>query len=126
MAKSKILTTDHDTFAAADLPILGQGSSVPKIKEVKPCGSQVLVEILTPQEMMGTNLAVSDKLDLKVPLQGYVRATGPGFKAADWGYDVGNRVLISGTGVMAPVYDDCHRDRFFMEPHAIKSVLVEG
>lgn len=126
MAKSKILTTDHDTFAAADLPIVGQGCNVPKIKDVKPCGSQVLVEILTPQEMMGTSLSVSDKLDLKVPLQGYVRATGPNFKAADWGFGVGDRVLISGNGVMAPAYDDSHRDRFFMEPHSIKSVLVEG
>jgi hypothetical protein len=125
MAKSKILTTDHDTFAA-DLPIVGQGGNVPKIKDVKPCGSQVLVEILTPQELMGTNLAVSNKVDLKVPLQGYVRAVGPGFKSDDWGFGLGDRVLISGSGVMAPAYDDCHRDRFFMEPASIKSVLVEG
>ena len=124
MAKSKILTTTSDVFSP-NIPIVGQGSKVPKIKDVKPCGSQVLVEILTPQEMMGTDLTVTDKIDLKVPLQGYFRSAGPSFKPDDWGYKVGDRVLISGTGVMALSYDDCPRDRFFMEPHAIKSVLVE-
>lgn len=122
MSKSKILTATGTVY---DSSVIGAETLVPKIKLVKPTGSQVLVEILTPQEMMGTNLTVSDKVDLKVPLQGYVRATGPAFKADDWGFGVGDRVLISGGGVMAPNYDDCHRDRFFMEPHAIKSVLVE-
>jgi hypothetical protein len=99
--------------------------SVPKVAGVKPTGSQVLVEILTPNELMGTSLAITDKVDLKVPLQGYVKAVGPSFKAESWGYDVGDRVLISGTGVMAPNYDSSHRDRFFMEPTSIKSVLLE-
>lgn len=124
MAKSKILTSAGDVFSS-EIPIVGQGSKIPKIKDVKPCGSQILVEILTPQEMMGTDLTVTEKIDLKVPLQGYVRATGPAFKGDDWGYKVGDRVLISGSGVMAPAYDGCHRDRFFMEPHSVKSVLVE-
>ena len=122
MSKSKILTATGTVY---DSNIIGSETAVPKIKGVKPTGSQVLVEILTPQEMMGTNLTESDKVDLKVPLQGYVRATGPCFKPEEWGYNVGDRVLISGGGVMAPNYDECHRDRFFMEPHAIKSVLVE-
>lgn len=121
MAKSKIITTTDDV-----VPLIGSDSGVPKVVGVKPCGSQVLIEILTPQEMMGTTLAVGDKADLKVPLQGYVRDVGPGFKTADYGFKVGDRVLISGSGIMAPEYDDCHRTRFFMEPHAIKSVLVEG
>jgi len=100
-------------------------SSTPKITGLKPAGSQVLVEILTPQELMGTSLAISEKTDLKVPLQGYVRAVGPSFDSKSWGYCVGDRVLISGSGVMAPNHDESHRDRFFMEPTAIKSVLVE-
>lgn len=99
--------------------------SVPKIKDLKPVGSQVLVEILTPNEIMGTNLAISEKVDLKVPLQGYVKAVGPSFNSESWGFSVGNRVLISGSGVMAPNYDNSNRDRFFMEPTAIRSVLVE-
>jgi len=122
MAKSKILTPSGEIFGTDLVPV---GSRIPKLSECVPCGAQVLVEILTPQEMMGTDLTVSDKLDLKVPLQGYVRAAGPSFNSESWGFCIGNRVLISGGGVMAPNYDGCHRDRFFMEPHAIKAVLVE-
>ena len=116
MSKGKILSSTGDVLTR----------TVPSVTNVVPCGSQVLVEILTPQEMMGTTLTVSDKIDLKVPLQGYVRAVGPAFNSKDYGFQVGDRVLISGGGVMAPNYDDSHRDRFFMEPHAIKSVLIEG
>lgn len=97
-----------------------------KITSLTPCGSSVLIEILTAQELMNTSLHLNDaKTDLKVPLQGYVRAVGPGFKPQDWGYKVGDRVLISGGGVMAPNYDNCNRDRFFMEPTAVKGVLGE-
>lgn len=125
MAKSKLVTPDGISIASAGTILGAEKNSVPRIKNVRPCGSQVLVEILTQQEMMGTNISISDKTDLKVPLQAYVRATGPSFKTEDYGFKIGDRVLLSGSGVMAPVYDDCHRDRFFMEPHAIKSVLEE-
>lgn len=98
---------------------------VPKVSGAFPCGSQVLIEILTPQELSGSTLLVSDKHDQKVPLHGYVRAVGPGVNLESWGFKIGDRVLISGSGVMVPNYDNSHRDRFFMEPHAIKGVLVE-
>lgn len=105
------------------------GSSVSKevgtVVNVKPVGTQVLIEILTPQEMAGTSLMLTERTDLKVPLQGYVRAAGPMCRCNDYGFQLGDRVLISGTGVKAPDYDGSHRDRYFMEPHAIKSVLVE-
>lgn len=100
--------------------------SVPKIAGLKPAGSQILVEILTANELMGTSLAITDKIDLKVPLQGYIKAVGPSFNPESWGYGIGDRVLISGSGVMAPNYDSSTRDRFFMEPTAVKSVLVES
>lgn len=99
-------------------------SSVKTVKNVIPCGSQVLIEVLTPQELMNTNLTLAEKTDLKVPLQGYVRAVGPSFNPA-FGFSVGDRVLISGSGVMAPNYNDNHRDTFLMEPSAIKAVLAE-
>jgi hypothetical protein len=99
---------------------------IPKITSVRPAGSQVLVEVLTAQELMGTTLTLAENTDLKVPLQGYIRCVGPAFSSNDWGFNLGDRVLISGGGVLAPNYDGTHRDRFFMEPHAIKSVLVEG
>ena len=126
MAKGKVFTGNDVNFDL-DVPIIGQTAEalVPKVVNVQPCGSQILVEMLTVQELAATKIAISDKTDLKVPMQGYVRATGPTFKSQDWGFKVGDRVLISGSGVLAPVYDDSHRDRFFLEPHAIRSVLVE-
>lgn len=127
MAKSKLVTPDGIALASSNDAIIGSEEKlIPKIKGVRPCGAQVLVEILTPQELMGTNLSISEKTDLKVPLQGYIRATGPSFKSEDWGFKIGDRVLISGGGVMAPNYDGTHRDRFFMEAHAIKSILEEA
>lgn len=130
MAKGKIFTPGSGLSLSSDIPLLGIDPAPhprsPLVTGVKPCGSQVLIEILTAQELANTNITISDKTDLKVPLQGYVRATGPGFKSDEWGFKVGDRVLISGGGVMAPAYDDCHRDRFFMEPHAVKSVLIEA
>lgn len=99
---------------------------MPKVAGVRLTGVQVLVEMLTEQEMLGTSLTVSNKPDLKVPRQGYVKSVGNLFKSTEWGFDIGDRVLISGSGVMAPNYDDCHRERFIMDPHAIKSVLIEG
>jgi hypothetical protein len=125
MAKGKILTPNGGLALPESCANVVEHSRVPKIVDVKPTGSQVLVEILTAQELANTNITISEKTDLKVPLQGYIRAVGPGFKSVDWGFDVGNRVLISGGGVIAPTYDDTHRDRFFMEPTAIKSVLIE-
>jgi hypothetical protein len=98
---------------------------MPTVKGVLPCGAQVLLEVLTPQELMNTTLSVGTNADPKVPLQAYVRAAGPAFKSADWGFKVGDRVLLSGTGVMAPNWNENHRDSFLMEPHAVKAVLPE-
>ena len=125
MAKGKILTPASLSLGS-EVPIIGESfQSTPEIKALQPCGSQVLVEILTAQELANTKITISEKTDLKVPLQGYIRAAGPGFKPDDWGFKIGDRVLISGAGVIAPNYDDCHRDRFFMEPNSIRSVLIE-
>ena len=123
MSKNKILVSgnDYDDF---DVPI-GQSKLVPKVIGVKPCHSQILVETLTKQELINSVIEVSNNTKITEPLQGYVRATGPNFKPADWGFDVGDRVIISGSGVIAPKYDDCHRDRFFLEPSAVKAVLNE-
>lgn len=132
MAKGKLLNVPSAlSLSASDLigvavPPAPQVSFVPSIKGLSPCGSQVLVEVLTTQELMNTPLSISDKTELKVPLQGYVRAVGPGVKTDDWGFKVGDRVLISTSGaVMAPNYKGIARESFFMEPHSIKSVLAE-
>jgi len=117
MNKNLKLITPHE-----DLDL---GQSVPNLAGVTPAGSQILIEFLTPQELMNTSIIVTDKTEAKVPLQGYIRAVGPSVKCEDWGFKIGDRVLVSGSGVMAPNYDKTKRDRFFMEPHAIKAVLHE-
>lgn len=114
MAK-KIVGVDGETLSSI---------SSSTIKSVQPCGSQVLVEVLTSQELMNTVLKLSDGTDPKVPLQGYVRSVGPSHSEA-WGFKVGDRVLISGSGVLAPNTTGTHRDTFLMEPNAIKAVLPE-
>ena len=124
MAKSKILSPAGTAFNN-ELTIIN-GSTVPKVVGVRPCGSQVLIEFLTPQEQLGTSLSVGEKMDLKVPMQGYVRSAGPNFKASDWGFDIGDRVTVSGTGIHVPNYDGIHRDRFLMEPHSVKGIMIEG
>jgi hypothetical protein len=100
--------------------------SIPTVASVRPCGSQVLIEMLTAQELMNTTLKLSDGTDPKVPMQGYVRAVGPSFNEA-WGFKVGDRVLISGSGVLAPNASlKSGRDSFLMEPVSVRAVLVEG
>lgn len=125
MVKSKILAPSG--LSISSTPIIGQQTftPVPEITGVQPCGSQVLIEMLTVQELANTSISISEKTDLKVPLQGYVVAAGPGFKTEDWGFKVGDRVLISGVGVIAPNHDDSPRDRFLMEAHVVKCVLSE-
>lgn len=122
MGRKKIGSSD----TSSELTVSSEPKPVGIVINAKPAGSQVLVEILTPQEMAGTTLLITEKADMKVPLQGYIRAIGPSCRSGDFGFQVNDRVLISGTGVKAPNYDNSHRDRYFMEPHAIKSVLIEA
>jgi hypothetical protein len=100
---------------------------VPSIKEVRPCGSQVLVELLTAQEVLNTRLSVGNRRATE-EYQGYVRAVGPSLKPKDWGFKVGDRVVLSGMGVPAPSpkAKEGERERVLMEPHSIRAVLVEG
>jgi len=100
--------------------------SIPAVTNVHPCGSQVLIEMLTPQELMNTTLMIKDGTDPKVPMQGYVRAVGPTFSES-WGFKVGDRVLISGSGVISPsISAKKGRDSFLMDPMAIRAVLDEN
>lgn len=98
---------------------------MPEVTGCTPCGSQVLIEVLTAQELMNTMLTVTATTDTKRTLQAYVRAVGPS-TGEHWGFKVGDRVLFSGFGVMAPNIDDSPRDRFLVEPQAIKGVLSEA
>ena len=96
---------------------------VPEITGCSPVGSQILVELLTAQELYNTRLTITKKV--AEGFQGYIRATGPSVKTADWGFKVADRVVVSGGGVPVPNYDNNERDRVLMEPHSIKCVLCE-
>lgn len=114
---------------------MAQKISVPKIKSIKPCGSQVLVELLTAQEALGTNLIVEgDSSTIKngAP-QGYILDLGPRV-AKDHGFNIGDRVTLTGNYTPLPEtslttesgkekkYD---RPWILIEPQQIKAVLYE-
>lgn len=90
---------------------------------VKPVGSHILVEILTAQESLGTKLTVTNTSDVGAP-QGYVLAVGPSFKEEDWGFTVGDRVLLQGKHIPLPIISE-GRSKSIVEPTMIKAVLVE-
>ena len=92
------------------------------VSNCKPCGSQVLLELLTVQEMMGTELVLTNKKPAG-EYQAVVLAVGPGLKENNWGFVVGDRVLLSGTGVPVPDFNYSGKDKVLMEPHSIKGVL---
>lgn len=88
----------------------------------KPCGSQVLLELLTVQEMMGTGLIMTNKKPAG-EYQATVLAIGPSIKENDWGFLVGDRVLLSGNGVPVPDFNNNGKDKVLMDPFSIKGVL---
>jgi hypothetical protein len=58
--------------------------------------------------------------------QAWVRAVGPGFRADNHGYDVGDRVLLStGVAVPCPPREGDKRDWVIVEPNAVRGVIVE-
>lgn len=106
-------------------------TSLKKIKDVVAAGTQVLVELLTDQELMNTSLILANKGKnskggADYAAQGYIISIGASVKAQDWGIKVGDRVIISsGNCVPAPKREGCDRERYFMDPHAIKGVVIE-
>jgi hypothetical protein len=123
--KSNLVAPDGTDIVVPDCE---NKAVVPSVKGLKLTGSQVLVELLTEQEMTSSLLyipVVEPDKKLQVPRQGYVVNAGPKFSSEEYGFAVGDRVIISGSGVLAPNYDKSSRERFLMEPYAIKCVLVE-
>jgi len=104
---------------------------LPKIAGVRPVGSLVLLEILDEQEVLGTKMILPSKSGPSSnPMYGapqaWVRAVGPGFKAESFGYDVGDRVLLStGVAVPCPQREGEKRDWVLVEPGAVRGVIIE-
>lgn len=101
--------------------------SVGKIIGCKPCGSQVLVEHLTDNEMLGTTLKLPGKAaggnDVQ---QSIVLDYGPGFDPKGWGFDKGDRVMVVGSYNPVPKFStDQAREMGIVEPHNVRGVLIE-
>jgi co-chaperonin GroES (HSP10) len=91
-------------------------------KGCKPCGSQVLLDLLSVQEMMGTELIMTNKKPAG-EYQAIVLAVGPAVELDNWGFKVGDRVLLSGNGTPVPDFNSNGRDKILMDPFSIKGVL---
>lgn len=96
---------------------------VPKVVEIRPMGSQILVELLTSQEVLGTNMIVNDQADVGSP-QAYVLEIGPSLPK-DWNLNVGDRILLQGSYVPVPKLESDKRRKGIIEVHSIKAILIE-
>lgn len=96
---------------------------VKSVSSVKPAGNQVLLELLTAQEVLNTKIIVNESKAYK-EFQAIVLAEGPLAKCDQYGFKIGDRVILSGNGVPVPNFDNTGRDRVLMEPNCVKAVLV--
>lgn len=96
-----------------------------KVVDVKPVGSQILVEMLSAKEASGSILELGDNADIGAP-QAYVLALGPSLKADEFGIRVGDRVVVAGNFTPIPPFGNNDRKKGVLEPHNVKAVLVEN
>ena len=100
---------------------------IPPIKGVEPIGNQILVELLTPQELMNTPLHLGNApaKTINGAPQAYVMKIGP-MVAKEWGLNEGLRVVLSGNFTPLPeAASKNDRPLAMVEPHTIKAILVE-
>ncbi len=102
-------------------------SASKKIVGIKPVGSQVLVELLSYQEMHPSAIVTSGKFAKDEARHGWVRKIGPSVKKEDWIFAEGNRVLINGNGTPVPKFEgDNDREWVLLEPYTMKAILEES
>ena len=100
---------------------------VSKVTDCKPVGQLVLVEHLTDNEMLGTSLHLPESTAGTAEVQqSIVLAVGPRFSTENWGFDVGDRVMVIGSYNPVPKYGAEDREKGIIEPHTVRAVLVQG
>ena len=113
----------------SNLSICGSSNGIKKpssVKNVKPCGSQILVEHLSAEDINESRIHLPNNASITdgAP-QAYVLGMGPGVKPDVYGFNVGDRVLLQGNFVPVPTSGNSKRARGLVEPTAIKAVLEE-
>jgi co-chaperonin GroES (HSP10) len=98
---------------------------LPSVIDVEPVGFQVLFEELTAQELQSSKIYVAGKRS-DGPPQGYILKVGPKVDVEEWGFKVGDRVVLVGNYTPVPGDDGRERALGMVEPHQIKAVLVEN
>jgi co-chaperonin GroES (HSP10) len=101
-------------------------SDIKKVTGCKPCGNQVLIELLTTQEMANTKLILNNtNKRAGAEYQAIILGIGPQVDNKSYGFAVGDRVVISGNAVPAPEYGaESERDKVLVDPVTIKAVLL--
>jgi co-chaperonin GroES (HSP10) len=97
-----------------------------KVVDCDPVGYGILVELLSSQEVMGTNLHIQGKAKVGAP-QAYILKIGAFVnEEKEYPFKVGDRVLLSGAYTPVPeIKRENERELGIVEPHAIKAILKE-
>ena len=98
-----------------------------EIKSIKPVGTQILIEVLTSKEILGTILSVTGEGQHEGPPQAVILDIGARVNLDDWGFKKGDRVVLSGTYTPFPKVPSSKSERTMgvVEPHMIKAILVD-
>lgn len=109
----------------ADIIVPASTSAVKKVVEVHPWGSALLVELLNPDEMIGTKLYVDSKTKVDTAPHAYIVELGPDLVGKTT-LKPGDRVIVQGNGVaVTNPTPGATRKWNTIELHNIKAVVVE-
>lgn len=116
MSKNKLVTSRGEELVAE--------STVRPPKAVHPFGSSILIEILNPDEQIGTKLYLGKNTKVDDAPQAYIVELGPKVPE-DSGLKVGLRIYWQGNCI--PLNDPRAKDRVrgLVEIHQIKAVVED-
>jgi co-chaperonin GroES (HSP10) len=94
---------------------------------VKAVGANILVELLTVEEVFDSTIKIPNSTKLTA-IQAIILDIGPGLKAEEWGITIGDRVVLWGdyVPVPRPKNDKNKRELGIYAAHSIKAVLKKN